>query len=102
MVSIMSATRRRTSGVVGSGTGSARRARTGWPMRAILRIAMAGIWDCRRGPSKGCGHGDGQSQGLLLGTRPSAAHLEKTAFRHKEPPLQIIVRDNNIDQALKA
>jgi small subunit ribosomal protein S21 len=37
----------------------------------------------------------GQPQTLLLSTAPS---LET----HQEQPLQIIVRDNNIDQALKA
>src|SRR5215472_35143 len=41
MVSTMSATSRLMAGAVGSATGSARLARTGWPIRAILSIAMA-------------------------------------------------------------
>ena len=43
-VSTMSATRRRTSGARGSATGSAPRRSTGWPMRAILRMAMRLIY----------------------------------------------------------
>ena len=42
IVSAMSAIRRRISGAVGSSTSSARWRRTGWPMRAIFRMAMAG------------------------------------------------------------
>jgi small subunit ribosomal protein S21 len=38
---------------------------------------------------------DRQSRDLLISTRPSTKPPEG-------PPLQIIVRDNNIDQALKA
>ncbi len=42
-----------------------------------------------------CGHG-GQIAAVLIGTRAGFGKLQK------EPRLQIIVRDNNIDQALKA
>src|ERR1700750_738290 len=65
-------------------------------MRAILRIAMKEIWGWgRNGPRPKCLKPAGR-QGLprLLSTPAS-----KTG---QEPSLQIIVRDNNIDQALKA
>jgi len=87
------------------GTSSAVRFKTGWPMRAILRIAMARIWDrCGRGSKRQkCGFAleaygsarDRHQQGHLVSSRPSKRPQEGQ-------PLQIIVRDNNIDQALKA
>jgi len=50
--------------------------RLGWPVKASKVLIGAG----------------GQAKNLLLSTAPS----------NLEPALQIIVRDNNIDQALKA
>ena len=61
-------------------------------MRAIFRMAIRQIWDQDRPGSKP--PWDRHSEHLLIST---------PAVRGKpEKPLQIIVRDNNIDQALKA
>src|ERR1700733_10080530 len=69
----MSATKRRTSGAAGFTTGSALRASTGWPMRAILRIAMGRIWGRTRPRSKrqmaALGRGR-HPKGLLVITAP--------------------------------
>ena len=57
IVSNMSRTKRRISGAPGSGTGSQRSSSTGWPMRAIFRMAMAGLpsggWGRRAPPPAG-------------------------------------------------
>jgi small subunit ribosomal protein S21 len=58
-------------------------------------MAIGGIWLVRAQRSKWRASRGGQAKPLLL----SSPTLKKRA---KEQSLQIIVRDNNIDQALKA
>jgi small subunit ribosomal protein S21 len=97
----MSAIRRAIAGVVGSATGSAGLRSTGCPMRAIFSNAMSSrsaFSQCRTCiryrqafPPTGhyVRHGLSASIGLNWRESESAA-------------VQVIVRDNNVDQALKA
>ena len=72
-------------------------ARTGCPIRAIFRIAMGQIWPCGRieGRSERLKAAGGHPLPLLVSPAPQNLRPGATT-------LQIIVRDNNIDQALKA
>src|SRR6202012_515501 len=97
MVSTMSLTRRRISGWVGSATGWAILARPGGALRALLRMTMGEIrgWGWHGPRAKTLKPAGGQGNFLLI---------SPPAFKNPfgSYPLQIIVRDNNIDQALKA
>ena len=69
--------------------------RSSWPGAA--RLTVPAIFG-RISPRSG----GGQPQGLLLSTAPLKPTPDRRVKGRQEQPLQIIVRDNNIDQALKA
>ena len=108
IVSIMSATSRLISGAPGSGTGSARRNRTRCPMRAIFRMAMA----LKMRPENGFGEGSypcysaspraGAPAAGAWFTPTGAQQMGAQQTEGEGGQVQVLVRDNNVDQALKA
>src|SRR5689334_17647996 len=105
IVSTMSSTSRRTQGAVGSSTAPAIRRSIGWPMRAILSKAMVqNMW---RLPAKVKHPPPAPSQRFVRmlniaagGPQPWPSGTCDRSWRRA--PVQVLVRDNNVDQALRA
>src|SRR5690348_13651491 len=92
----MSRTRRRISGAPGSATGPQRCSRTGWPMRAIFNMAM-------RISATSPGYGFGVLRTPCYRARPRPGSPARDVRKEGEGgQVQVLVRDNNVDQALKA
>src|ERR1700712_1054660 len=99
----MSSTSRRISGAPGSATGTAFCSRTGCPIRAIFRMAMcasipdSGEWTCKY--PRPC---YSASPRAGIPWRRMAMRTPVRAFIGADRQVQVLVRDNNVDQALKA
>ena len=107
IVSTMSSTSRRTHGAVGSATSPARARRTGLPMRAIFNRAM--VQNMRPGRAAEVKHAapsrlHSRSQKMLNNAAGGRSHgVPRTVdYLRRMAPVQVLVRDNNVDQALRA
>src|SRR5215472_11078765 len=111
-VSIMSATRALIRGAVGSETTAATWRSTGWPMRAILRMAMGANMCARMALVKPWAPAS-LSRGCVVYPPRVSVGRNACAARFALKPatagdrrgarlVQVLVRDNNVDQALRA